>query len=322
MKVAVIGANGFIGSRVIESFHLGDGPTVVAVAREPSRLRLAARFALDLRIADALDPASLTRALSGCGAVVHAVRVDSFHAKRLPVVLCRSAAEAGVRRVIYLSSAAVHGPNPPPDTDEKSPLRPDHASESYNALIVAERQFFTECRRLGLAGYALRPGVVFGPRSRLIADVVTELRSERAWLLQGGTGICNSLYVDNLVAAIRQCLRAKTGAGLPYLLSDGEAVTWRDFYHTLGRELDLPVDRIRFLDSLPDGGAAGQPSPTWPPGLTVSADRAALQCCTWRLPTAAAARQFGYNPAVPFDEAIRRTAAWWRYAQGEFPAAA
>ena len=88
--------------------------------------------------------------------------------------------------------------------------------------MLAERQFFTECRQLGLAGYALRPGYVFGPRSDVIADLAASLETERSWLLQNGDGICNSVYVDNLVAAVRLALKAKSGAGTAFFVTDAE----------------------------------------------------------------------------------------------------
>ena len=324
MKIAVVGASGFIGSRAVESFTLGDGPSVVAISRHPSRLTLAARFAVDLRIADALDIESMTRAFTGCSSVLYAVRAESAHLKRLPVVLVRAAAEAGVRRIVYLSDASVHGANPPTGTDERAALHVRHANETVNALVTAERQFFTECRRADMAGFALRPPVVYGPRSALVATIAAELRDGRAWLFNQGEGICNAVYVDNLLAAIRLCLKAKTGAGQAYLVGDAETITWRDFYHAIARELDYPFNRIRYLNPAgrPETGSRPEPPAALPPDLSISVERAAAQQSTWKSPFQLAAKQLGYAPPVPFADAIHRTCAWWRFAHGDYFAAA
>ncbi|MBC8008982.1 MAG: hypothetical protein H7067_02660 [Burkholderiales bacterium] len=78
MNIAIIGANGFVGARLVESLHLGGCHVVVPIVRRPSALALSARFAvtspvapasppvpsgqpgpLQFRIADALDPVAL-----------------------------------------------------------------------------------------------------------------------------------------------------------------------------------------------------------------------------------------------------------------------
>lgn len=251
MNIAVIGANGFIGTRLVEMLHLGGSHHVVPVVRRASGLALAARFAVDWRIGDALDVASLTAALAGCDAVVHTALGDTRQIEAMPDMLCAAAAAAGVRRVIYVSSASVHGQAPDPGTDEDSPLHCRHAMDYNNAKVRAERAFFRGCRHHGLAGFALRPGVVFGPRSRWIADLAADLRNERAWLLGDGDGICNTLYVDNLVEAVIQGLTAPAEAAGPYLVGDAERITWADFYRGAADAFGLGHVVIHRLEAVP-----------------------------------------------------------------------
>jgi nucleoside-diphosphate-sugar epimerase len=251
MKTAIVGANGFIGSRLTEIMHLGGRHTAVPVVRRPSALALPARFALDWRIADALDAGSLAAALEGCDAAVHTALGDPRQIEAMPSVLCAAAAAAGLGRVVYLSSAAVHGQCPPVGTTEDSPLHCRHAMEYNNAKVRAERAFVRGCARHGLAGFILRPGVVFGPRSRWIADVASELRQGRAWLIAGGSGICNSLYVDNLVEAITQALCAGTENAGAYFVGDAECVTWLEFYGAVAAALGIDAAEIHRLDEIP-----------------------------------------------------------------------
>ena len=251
MKVAVIGAGGFIGTRLIEQFHLGGGPTVVALVRRPSSLALPARFSLETHLADALDIDAMARAISGCTAVIHTALGDPAQIERMPVALCLAAAAAGVRRLVYLSSASVHGQNPAPGTDESTPLKV-HQSLDYNsAKIRAEHKFFAECRRHSLVGFALRPGVVYGPRSRWIGDLATDLIEGRAWLYEGGRGICNGVYIDNLVTAIACCLHATDDAAGAYLIGDAEKITWEQFYRTAAVHLDVSWKQIHEITRLP-----------------------------------------------------------------------
>lgn len=237
MKIAIIGANGFIGTRLVELFHLGARHTVVPVVRRASGLALPARFALNWRLGDALDVASLSTALAGCDAVVHAALGDPRQIAAMPAVLCAAAAAAGVPRVIYLSSATVHGQAPAPGTDEGTPLHCRHSLLYNNAKVCAERAFFRGCARHRLAGFALRPGVVFGPRSRWIANAAADLRAGTGAWLNDGRGICNSIYVDNLVEAVHLAALAPGRAGEALLVGDAETVTWRDFLGPIARHL-------------------------------------------------------------------------------------
>lgn len=251
MKVAIIGASGFIGTRLVERYHLGGGPTISAVVRRPSSLALPARFAIETHIADALDVDAMARAISGCNIVVHAAIGDPAQIERMPAALCLAASAAGVRRLIYLSSASVHGQNPVPGTDETVALNPNQPMEYNTAKIRAEESFFSECQRHSIIGFALRPGVVYGPRSRWIADLASELVDKRAWLYEGGRGICNCVYVDNVIAAITCCLHATDDAAGAYLIGDEETVTWEQFYRAAALQLDVPFSAIHQLTQLP-----------------------------------------------------------------------
>jgi Nucleoside-diphosphate-sugar epimerases len=252
MKIAIIGANGFIGTRLVEHFHLGGLNEVAPIVRRPVSLALPARFAIDWRIGDALDANSLAQALAGCDAIVHAAIGDPRQIEAMPAILAEAAARAGIKRVVYLSTASVHGQSPEPGTNESSPLHTGHALEYNDAKIRAERSFHTACQRHGLAGFALRPGVVFGPRSRWITDLATDLRSGRAWLLDEGRGICNSIYVDNLVAAVEAALTADAKHAGAYLVGDEETVTWREFYGGVATALGIDPATIPPLKNIPD----------------------------------------------------------------------
>lgn len=356
MKIAIIGANGFIGSRLVEQFHLGEQHIVIPVVRKPASLALPARFSLEWRLGDALDVDSLTKALQGCEAVVHAAIGDPVQIEKMPAILCAAASAAKIKRVVYLSSASVHGQNIAIGTTEETPLQTDHSIEYNNAKVRAERSFFSECSKYQLDGYALRPGVVYGPRSRWIADLADELREGRAWLFDEGRGICNSIYVDNLIHAIRLALETTGGAGQPYLVGDKETVTWADFYHQAAQHLTLSSSGIHAVQSLPRFdknfrdrvektvaqpwvqsllpavpfklkratktliASWNPPPPTdaWalarPPGPQITEEMALLQQNRWRFPHDRAAQKFGYAAPVSFDEAMRRSFAWLRFA--------
>jgi hypothetical protein len=140
----------------------------------------------------------------------------------------------------------VHGQNCPTGTDESTPLRDNQPLAYNNAKVRAEWALEKLARDRRVEVVLLRPGVVFGPRSRWIADAAADLRAGRAAWLNGGRGICNSLYVDNLVEAIRLAAFAPGPVSGTFLLGDAETVTWRDFLIPIARHLGL--DESAFAD--------------------------------------------------------------------------
>ena len=230
-KIAVVGANGFIGSRLVESLHLSGFATVVPVVRSVGGLARLARFDLDWKLADARDPSSLAKAFSGCEAVVHVVVGDPAVISATAHALIPAAVRAGISRVVYLSTASVHGQAPAAGTTENSPLSDRQDYPYNNAKVKAERRLFADAERTSVEFIALRPCIVFGPRDQWISKLAAELQSDTAWLVDGGGGFCNSVYVDNLIHAIRLSLNAPaTAAGHAYLITDDEPVTWLHLY--------------------------------------------------------------------------------------------
>nr|HMN30237.1 NAD-dependent epimerase/dehydratase family protein [Caldilineaceae bacterium] len=249
IPVAILGANGFIGGRIVERFHLSGLATVRPVVRSMSGLARLARFDLEGSVADALDEAALRHAFAGCSVVIHAVAGDPAVILGTLAPVYRAAQAAGVRRLVYLSTASVHGQAPAPGTDERSPLS-ENQPLAYNRAKVRAEQDLLKLRERGQVEVVLlRPGIVWGPRSVWIANFAAALLAGEAYLIDRGQGICNSIYIDNLVHAIYQALQAPGVDGEAMLVGDDEQVTWADLYRpvaeTLGFELaQLPEAAI------------------------------------------------------------------------------
>jgi nucleoside-diphosphate-sugar epimerase len=243
-KVAVLGGGGFIGTRLVEMLHLEGMTEVRPVVRRVSSLARPSRFWLDCRVADAFDRKALRTAFSGCEAVVHAVAGDPGVILGTLAPAYEAAEEAGVRRLVYLSTASVHGQAPEAGTTEESPLRRRQTLEYNNAKVRAELRL----RRLRARGSVelvlLRPGIVFGPRSSWVSSFADALLEGTAYLIDRGSGVCNSIYVDNLVHAIRAALTAPGVDGEAFLLGDREQVTWADLYRPIAAALGFDLASV------------------------------------------------------------------------------
>ena len=121
MKVAVIGATGYVGGRLVPEL-LAAGHDVRCLARNPNRLAGADwRPDVEVVMADVLDQTSLEDALAGIEAVYYLVHAmghagDFEHTDRVGADNTRKAVEtAGLSRVVYLGGLGEEDP------DELSP---------------------------------------------------------------------------------------------------------------------------------------------------------------------------------------------------------
>lgn len=351
MRVAVLGGSGFVGTRLLEKWVLSGAHEVRAIVRSPASLARMARFELPpWEQADVFDAQSLSRAIQGCDAMVHAIVGDASQivaAAKAALEACRM---AGVRRLVYLSSASVHGQNPPAGTNDFSALRDDHPSDYNNAKVRAERVLRSSA---GVEVCILRPGIVYGPRCQWFSSLPRALRSGQAFLVEGGNGICNHIYVDNLVEAIELGFthpRAMEGA---FYVADNDSLTWREFYRPLVQALGFDLsdfkvvpavaapqrnplnDRVsslrgsgasrvilpmfsRRLKDAVKAGLARYSAPSQANGFALPQaalpvadwEISQLHTCATRLPMDRAAKVLGYSPALGAAQGLDRSARW------------
>ncbi|MFT3782549.1 MAG: NAD(P)-dependent oxidoreductase [Nibricoccus sp.] len=244
MKIAIIGASGFVGLRLVERFHLEGKAEVVPIAHAFRSLAVLARFALPWKVADATDTDALAEALKGCDAVVHAALGDAPQIEAMGEALYPAAERAGVKRIVAISSAAVHTLTPSPGTDENTAIVVKQKSE-YNVAKARAELALTRARRAGKVELVqLRPSIIHGPRSRLVADIAGQLIAKTAYLVGDGSGICNAIAVDNLVDAIWLALTKPDADRQVFLLNDKETVTWRDFYQAIASAVGADMSHV------------------------------------------------------------------------------
>ncbi len=234
MRVAIQGASGFVGSRLLERVHLGGLADVRPIVRTYASLTRIARFDVDWRLADALDEDALTEAFAGCDVVFLSITGSEQVLLRSPAVTIRAAGRAGVPRVVYLSTGVTLGFNPGAGTDDETPPVLDQPWLYNRAKARAEATLDELRRATGVDVVVLRPTIVYGPRSDSWTTVVAQrLLWHTAFLVDGGANVCNAIYVDNLVDAMWLAATVPAAANQRFLVSDRERATWADLYRSV-----------------------------------------------------------------------------------------
>jgi 2-alkyl-3-oxoalkanoate reductase len=242
--VAIIGASGFVGARLLEVAVLGGRTDIVPVVRAFRSVGRIANLGLSYRLGDAARAEALEAALAGCEAVVNLTSADPADILRTTQGVYTAAVAAGARLLVHLSSATVFGQVERPDLPDDAPPLLDHWMPYAREKGRAENWLRDRMAERRLAVVVLRPGLIWGPRSPWVLRPAAELVSGTAWLVGDGEGICNLMYVDNLVRSIDAVVAH--GSPVPgfYNVADDETTTWREYYAALAAGLGVDMATV------------------------------------------------------------------------------
>ncbi len=247
VKIGIVGASGFVGNRAVEMLQ-SNGHQVRPIVRNASRLAPFITQNLEGYVANAFDQSALEKAFHGCDVVIHSVLGSPGLIRGSVAPAYRAAQKAGVRRLIYLSSMIVHTSAPAPGTTESTPpIEHQPGFPTHVAKIEAERRLL-RMRRTGQVEVVIfRPGIVFGPRSRWVRDLASQLTQGTAYLINDGQGVCNSVYVDNLIHGMQLAMTTPAADGEAFFVGDRERITWLDFYQPFALALGINPAEITRL---------------------------------------------------------------------------
>ena len=255
--ILVTGANGFVGSALIERLVAEDMPVRAAVRAFAAASTLRAKYPqIDVATVGEIGPVTAWHdALAGIDSVVHlASRVhvmretepDPMRAFRSvntegSIALARAAAAAGVKRFIYLSTVKVLG-----ERTEGEPFSDASIPRPADPYAISKQEAETALFRIesetGMRVTVLRPPLVYG------AGVKGNFLRLLAWVRAGyplPLGAIHNrrslLYLGNLVDAIATLLARPAVPGRAYLLRDGEDVSTPELIRRLAQQMDVPA---------------------------------------------------------------------------------
>ncbi|MHC4391605.1 MAG: NAD-dependent epimerase/dehydratase family protein, partial [Planctomycetota bacterium] len=180
MKVLVIGASGFIGSRVARKL-VEDGHELRCLFRSTSsRVRLEGLEYSEV-IGDICDRQALEKGMADCDAVVHLASPSAWSQIRSPALRAtviegtKGVLEvAGDRRVVFVSSlVAVNGSKAPEVFTEEAVFSLNTRGLPYAAVKIEAEALCREAVSAGADVVIVNPSEVYGPQDTALITAGT-----------------------------------------------------------------------------------------------------------------------------------------------------
>ena len=312
-RLLITGCSGFIGKSLAKK-SIEAGWAVRGTVRSASRVPDLPAGVEPVVISDIGPGTDWSLALDGVTVVVHlAARVHQphnssrgAHGEYLRIntagtaKLARCAADAGVRRLLLLSTIKVNGEGgarPYTEKDPEDPRGPYAVSKAEAELVLREIS-----GRTGLESVILRPPLVYGPGVGANFLQLIRLVEGRIPLPLGSLVNQRSmLFIGNLIDAILICLKNPNAGGKTYLVADDEFVSTPH----LIREIAVLLGMKPRLFSCP-------------PAVLIMAARIAgrreevyrLMGSLWA-DTSKIRQELGWKPEYSFREGLKTTIAWY-----------
>jgi nucleoside-diphosphate-sugar epimerase len=200
---------------------------------------------------DVRDSAAVLSAADGVDAVVHlAARVsvvgDWAEFESVNVGGTQNVLDAvrahGVPRLVHVSSPSVAHFGEPLVAAAADPADPDRAHGHYARSKAMAERLVLDAVDDALAAVAIRPHLVWGPGdTQLVGRIVERAASGRLVLINGGTALIDTTYLDNAADALVAALdRVHDVSGEAFVVTNGEPRTVAELLTRICRAAGVP----------------------------------------------------------------------------------
>jgi len=321
VRVAVTGAAGYVGSRLVERLRL-TGHDVLGLDRDAPADTGATRF---IRC-DLLDSGAYAGVLHGVDLLCHlaaakgdwGISGDEYQRDNVGATqaLLVAARDAGVRNWIFYSTVSVLGPSEA-SLDERAPRRPANPYGASKAECEAMLERYAS-EDPAARVVMIRPAAVYGPGNPWNTNIfrlIDAIYRGRFVMIGHGRDVKATAYIDNLLDATLFLVRRQPEqpAGVAtYHYVDEPGATTGTLVSRIHAHLGMKPRRLRLPLALASplalvGDAA---SSVFGVDLPITSARVRKFCTATHF-SARPIRDRGYVQRVSNEEAIRATVQWY-----------
>ncbi|MEZ8606855.1 UDP-glucose 4-epimerase family protein [Vibrio sp. 10N.239.311.G01] len=306
MNILVTGSTGFVGSRIVELARERDWAVIPVVRKQIEPLT-------NSLVIPSIDASTdWSSAFEGVDCVVHcAARVHQMNESAQGALtayrdintlgtlnLAKQAAEAGVKRFVFVSSIKVNGefsePNLPFEPNLKNTPQDPYGLSKYEAEVELAKL----SKDTGLEVVIIRPPLVYGPGVKANFLSMMRLIDKGIPLPFGAIKNQRSLvYLDNLSDLILTCCEHPSAPGYTFLASDDQDVSTTQLMQTIAHTMGKSPRLIPIPMSWIQAGSSA-----------LKKKHIAQRICgNLQVEIGLTKETLGWKPPVSFEQGIKRT---------------
>ncbi|MGD1084859.1 MAG: NAD-dependent epimerase/dehydratase family protein [Verrucomicrobiota bacterium] len=322
MKVLLTGANGFVGSHVLDSLCARGIAAAVLLRPAGNRRFLEAHLPrLEVRTGSIGDPPSLAAAMRDithvvhCAGCVRALGASEFYqvnqAGTRHVVQAVNEQQGRIQRLVHISSLAAGGPATP-DKPARENDPPNPVSEYGKSKLAGEQEVRGAC---GAEFVILRPPAVYGPRDTAFLPLFKAVQAHVLPRFGDGRLALSLVFVKDLAEAVVTCLAHPAAAGKTFYVASPEVTSAPELAGEIAAQmkvwtLPLPVPGAGLW--LLCGLREAVSRLTRKPGMLGWQKYAELRAPGWVCDPGRLRQELGFACANTLEKGISTTLAWYR----------
>jgi nucleoside-diphosphate-sugar epimerase len=323
MRVLVTGANGFLGSHLVDLLIESGDVEVRALVRKTSDLRWLEGKKFEKFYGDVSSPGpDLLAAVEGVDVVYHAAAATKALRKRtfydvneqgtgnlLEACLSQNTPP---RRFVLVSSAGAAGPSRT-DAPLTEDIQPRPVTEYGRSKLAAEKLAQKYMDRISIA--ILRPGAIYGPRDYELLPAFSAVKRGLAARLGVSQRSFNLCHARDVARAVRLAGTVES-AGSETFLVGGVNTDQNELVEAIAKVMGKPgvwsppVPKFLIYFAAMISSAVGQI--TRKPRIFTFGNARRLLAKNWTMDISKARRILGYQPDYSLDTGVQDAIDWYR----------
>jgi nucleoside-diphosphate-sugar epimerase len=237
-KILVMGASGFVGGRLVEKLIIEHGHIPKCLVRDYGKLTRIARFPVEIVYGDIIQPDGFEQSIKNCDVYIYSAHgkdknkaisweVDTNGLENM----LKLAVKNRIKQFIFLSTTAIYESESSKGEFDESVVPVCSQRDYAGGKLEGEKICFEYSKKYNLPVTVLRPTIIFGPFAPSFTIYPAELIMSGALKDYGCFGgICNPVYIDDVVDVIIKCILNEKAFNEIFIVSSGDTLSWKEFF--------------------------------------------------------------------------------------------